>query len=93
MPSKKKASKIVAKLVPQKDRPWATVEDRRGQVERLKLLDHQNPEIGRFLEVSTKTVKSGVIRCEKCGSLFDPVLVGRYRNPTAVLRECPLCRT
>jgi len=29
---------------------------RQSQVERLKLLGHQNPEMGRFLEVSPKTV-------------------------------------
>jgi len=56
MPSRTKPKKVISSLIPQKERPWATAEERQGQVERLKLLGHQRTEIGRFLEVSPKTV-------------------------------------
>ena len=56
MPPKRKPVRVIPKLAPQKERPWVTVEERQGQVERLKLLGHQRTEISRFLEVSVHTV-------------------------------------
>jgi hypothetical protein len=56
MPPKRKPVRVIPKLAPQKERPWVTVEERQGQVERLRLLGHQRTDIGRFLEVSPKTV-------------------------------------
>jgi len=53
---KRKSHKVIPKPVPEKAKPWATVQERQGQVERLKLLGHQRTEISRFLEVSVHTV-------------------------------------
>jgi len=49
--------KVISKLQLQQERPWATIEERRSQVERLKLSGHRNLEIGEFLEVSEKTIE------------------------------------
>jgi transposase len=56
VPPRRKPNKVISDLIPQKARPWATVEERQSQVERLKLLGHQRTEISRFLEVSVHTV-------------------------------------
>jgi hypothetical protein len=57
VPPRRKPNKVISKLVPQKARPWATVEERQSQVERLKLLGHQRTEIGRFLDREDGSVR------------------------------------